>query len=136
MKLTTLIPAALLTVCAGTAIAQKASDYDDAHPDFAAADTDKDGLLSIAELQAALPDVKITDKNADGFVNQSEAEAAISGLAFESHGYTGGSSLVSEAEYDLLLGSLDDETSGDAAVDAVEVDDNTDGAAGAGDEIQ
>jgi hypothetical protein len=142
MKLTTLVPTALFAVVAGAAFAQDAaktdySSHEGAHPDFSAADADKDGLLSILELQAALPDVTIVDENADGFVNQSEAEAAISGLAFESNGYTGGSSLVSEPEYELLLGSLDDETSGDAAVDAdIEVDDNTDGAAGAGAEVR
>ena len=130
MKLTTLVPAALLGLCAGTAMAQDTgaaadvADYDAAaseagtHPDFATADTDKDGLLSIAELQAAMPDVQITDENADGFVNQSEAEAAISGLAFESNGYTGGSSLVSEPEYGLIVSQLGEGDSGDAAADA------------------
>lgn len=116
MKLVTLVPA-VLVVAAGAAYAQDAEQQtglDDAtaahatgaHPDFASADTDKDGLLSISELQAALPEVSITDSNADGFVNQSEAEEAISGLAFESSGYTGGSSLVSEPEYGLLVSTL------------------------------
>jgi hypothetical protein len=121
MKISTLAPV-LLTVLAGAVYAQDAT-----HPDFATADTDKDGLLSISEVQAALPDVTITDENADGFVNQSEAEAAISGLAFESNGYTGGSSLVSEPEYGLIVGSLD----GDAAADADDaglVDDTADDA--------
>jgi hypothetical protein len=130
MKISTLAPV-LLAVLAGSVYAQDAAVDAGAHPDFATADTDKDGLLSISELQAALPDVAITDENADGFVNQSEAEAAIAGLAFESNGYTGGSSLVSEPEYGLIVGSLDDETSGDAADDAGVVDDNTDGAEGA-----
>lgn len=125
MKLTTLVPAALFTVFAGTAIAQDtgaleadASASYGSHPDFATADTDKDGLLSISELQSALPDVTISDENGDGFVNQSEAETAISGLAFESSGYTGGSSLVSEPEYGLMVSTLGGDDSGDAAVDA------------------
>lgn len=125
MKISTLAPV-LLTVLAGSVYAQ-----DVAHPDFATADTDKDGLLSISEVQAALPDVTINDENADGFVNQSEAEAAISGLAFESNGYTGGSSLVSEPEYGLIVGSLDSDASGDAAADAEDaglVDDTADDA--------
>lgn len=135
MKLTTFVPA-VFTVVAVAAFAQQTRERDaraddsplsgeaaaeiasDAHPDFATADTDKDGLLSISELQAALPDVKITDTNADGFVNQSEAEAAISDLAFETAGFTGGSSLVSEPEYGLLVSTLDDEESGNAAADA------------------
>jgi hypothetical protein len=133
MKLTTLVPTALFAVVAGAAFAQDAAktDYSHAageHPDFSAADTDKDGLLSISELQAALPGVTIVDENADGFVNQSEAEAAISGLAFESNGYTGGSSLVSEPEYGLIVASLDDDAADDSAI----VDDNTDGREGAG----
>jgi hypothetical protein len=138
MKLTTLAPAALLLL-AGTAYAQDtgaggetAADYDAAaseagtHPDFATADTDKDGLLSIAELQAAMPDVTINDENADGFVNQSEAEASISGLAFESNGFTGGSSLVSEPEYGLIVSQLSEGDSGDAgAVDSGETADES-----------
>jgi hypothetical protein len=111
MKLTTLVPTALFAVFAGSAFAQ---DTAAAHPDFATADTDKDGLLSISELQAALPDVSVTDSNADGFVNQSEAEAAITGLAFESNGYTGGSSLVSEPEYGLIVSQLEGESADDA----------------------
>lgn len=130
MKLVTLIPA-VFAVFAGAALAQDTGAANgDSHPDFAAADTDKDGLLSISEMQAALPDVSITDENADGFVNQSEAESAVSGLAFESNGYTGGSSLVSESEYGLIVSSLDDDASGNAANDAGLVDDNTDGADG------
>lgn len=101
---------------------------DTALPTFALADTDKDGLLSIAELQAALPDVDIKDENSDGFVNQSEAESAVAGLAFETNGYTGGSSLVSEPEYGLIVSSLEDD---DAADGAGIVDDNTDGPEGA-----
>lgn len=130
MKLVTLVPA-VLVVAAGAAHAQDAvqdTGIDDAnaahatgaHPDFASADTDKDGLLSISELQAALPEVSITDSNADGFVNQSEAEAAISGLAFESSGYTGGSSLVSEPEYGLLVSTLNMSDGDAAAVDSGE----------------
>jgi hypothetical protein len=146
MKLVTLVPVvcktaacAVFAVCAGAALAQDvggaskaapARDYsaDATLPSFALADTDKDGLLSIAELQAALPDVKIMDENSDGFVNQSEAESAVAGLAFETNGYTGGSSLVSEPEYGLIVSSLDDD---DAADGAGIVDDNTDGHEGA-----
>lgn len=84
------------------------------HPDFATADTDKDGLLSIAEVQAALPDLKLTDENADGFVNQSEAESAVAGLAFESSGFTGGSTLVSEPEYGLMVSTLGEDAADDA----------------------
>ena len=125
MKLAILVPA-MFALTAGAAYGQQqATGVDDAtaahatgaHPDFATADTDKDGLLSISELQAALPEVSITDSNADGFVNQSEAEAAISGLAFESSGYTGGSSLVSEPEYGLLVSTLN-MGDGDAAAGA------------------
>jgi len=114
MKYLTLVPA-VLAFCSGAVCAQGATGAAkpdgevSSYPEFPAADTDKDGLLSIAELQAALPDVKIVDKNADGFVNQSEAEAAIEGLAFESEGYTGGSSLVSEGEYGLIVSSLEGE---------------------------
>jgi hypothetical protein len=133
MKLTTLVPTALFAVFAGAAIAQDAAEYDaGAHPDFATADANKDGQLSIAELQAALPDVTITDDNADGLVSQAEAEAAISGLAFTS---ADDAAVVSEQEYDLMVSTLDDDASGDAADDAGVVDDNTDGAEGAG-EIQ
>lgn len=88
-----------------------------AHPDFASADTDKDGLLSVEEAQAAMPDLAITDENGDGFVNQSEVETAVNGLAFESEGYTGGSSLVSEAEYDLIVSKLGDESELDSGAD-------------------
>ncbi|HEY0962114.1 MAG TPA: hypothetical protein VGE69_07130 [Pseudomonadales bacterium] len=120
MKLITLVPA-VFALSAGVLFAQdtapSAEHGSSEHPDFAAADTDKDGLLSISELQAALPDVQITDSNADGFVNQSEAEEAISGLAFETNGYTGGSSLVSEPEYGLLVSTLEDEA-GPGASDA------------------
>jgi len=153
MKLTTLVPAALLTL-SGAVFAQAANDDDakakagdtkaagyaaaateaGSQPDFATADTDKDGLLSIAELQAAMPDVKITDENADGFVNQSEAESAIAGLAFETNGYTGGSSLVSEPEYGLIVSQLTEEGSaapsrsgaaGDAVDSGETADDST-----------
>ena len=139
MKMTTIAPTALLALCASTAFAQDSGqDRDNAptaefnaaateagtHPDFASADTDKDGLLSIAELQAAMPDVTINDENADGFVNQSEAESAIAGLAFETNGFTGGSSLVSEPEYGLIVSQLGETGSRDAgargAVDAGE----------------
>jgi hypothetical protein len=95
-----------------------------AAPDFASADTDKDGLLSIEEAQAAMPDLAITDDNGDGFVNQSEVETALSGLAFESEGYTGGSSLVSESEYDLIVSKLDEEPGLDSDVN---VDADVDG---------
>ena len=140
MKLVTLVPA-VFAIVAGAASAQDAGgqaapgkDYsaDAAHPTFAIADTDRDGLLSIAELQAALPDVEINDENADGFVNQSEAESAVAGLAFESNGYTGGSSLVSEPEYGLIVASLEDEAADGASI----VDDNTDGREGAGAETR
>ena len=125
MKLKPLIPA-VFAVAAVAAYAQQGRDVDaererasDAHPDFAAADKDRDGLLSVSELQAALPDVRIKDANADGFVNQSEAEDAISDLAFQSNGFTGGSSLVSEPEYGLLVSTLDEEEGpGNAAADA------------------
>ena len=123
MKLITLVPA-VFALSAGVVFAQDTGDAASAeyasgsHPDFATADTDKDGLLSISELQAALPDVQITDSNADGFVNQSEAEEAISGLAFESNGYTGGSSLVSEPEYGLLVSTLDEDDAAAGASDA------------------
>jgi hypothetical protein len=138
MKLVTLVPA-LFAVVAGAALAQdvggasKAApsrdrNVDSTLPTFAIADADKDGLLSIAELQAALPDVEIKDENSDGFVNQSEAESAVAGLAFETNGYTGGSSLVSEPEYGLIVASLKDD---DAADGAGIVDDNTDGHEGA-----
>lgn len=123
MKLFTLVPA-VFALSAGVVFAQNAGDTASAeygsgeHPDFATADADKDGLLSISELQAALPDVQITDSNADGFVNQSEAEEAISGLAFETNGFTGGSSLVSEPEYGLLVSRLEDEAGSAGASDA------------------
>lgn len=126
MKMITLVPA-VFVVFTGAAFVQAAGD-DAVHPNFALADTDKDGLLSISEVQAALPDVEIKDENADGFVNQSEAESAVAGLAFESNGYTGGSSLVSEPEYGLIVSSLDED---DAADGAGIVDDNTDGPEGA-----
>jgi hypothetical protein len=143
MKLVTLVPvvckAAAFAVFAGAALAQDvggaskaapARDHgEDSLPSFALADTDKDGLLSIAELQAALPEVKIKDENSDGFVNQSEAESAVAGLAFETNGYTGGSSLVSEPEYGLIVSSLDDDAAASAGGG---VDDNTDGHEGAG----
>ncbi|MGV3591715.1 MAG: hypothetical protein ACO1PZ_08480 [Gammaproteobacteria bacterium] len=123
MKLISLVPA-VIALSSSVLFAQDTGDTASAeygsgeHPDFAAADTDKDGLLSISELQAALPDVQITDSNADGFVNQSEAEEAISGLAFETNGYTGGSSLVSEPEYGLLVSTLEDDDSSAGASDA------------------
>ena len=95
------------------------------HPDFATADTDKDGLLSIAEIEVAMPGITIVDENGDGFVNQAEVEVAINGLAFESEGYTGGSSLVSEPEYDLIVSKLDAEDDTDVEINVdgdVEVD--------------
>lgn len=116
MKLFTLVPA-VFALSAGVVFAQDIGGAGD-HPDFATADADKDGLLSISELQAALPDVQITDSNADGFVNQSEAEEAISGLTFETNGFTGGSSLVSEPEYGLLVSMLEDEAGSAGASDA------------------
>lgn len=114
MKLVALASTGIVLCAGGYALAQPDADANvttttDVHPDFVAADTNRDGLLSIEEMQMALPDVEITDKNADGFVNQSEAEAAIEGLAFETNGFTGGSSLVSEAEYGLIVSSLDDD---------------------------
>lgn len=151
MKLTILAPAALLLL-SGSVFAQdtaagdaaaggiadpaidspSTTDYEDSSdvtsaddgtpPDFATADADKDGLLSISEVQAAMPDLVIEDENGDGFVNQSEVEAAVTGLAFESEGYTGGSSLVSEAEYDLIVSHLDTD---DADVD-IQVDGDVD----------
>lgn len=134
MKLLTLVPM-VFALGATAAIAQDDAnaDYGPAHPDFATADTDKDGLLSISELQAALPDVQITDSNADGFVNQSEAEAAIAGLAFESNGYTGGSSLVSEPEYGLLVSTLEGEP--DAAAGASDAGDSGESRGPSGDSI-
>lgn len=113
---------------AGDATAAAEAEGDDSaasHPDFASADTDKDGLLSIEEVNVAMPDLNITDENGDGFVNQSEVEVAISGLAFESEGYTGGSSLVSESEYDLIVSKLDTDASIDVDVDDG-LDDDTD----------
>lgn len=92
-----------------SAVARAHEESKSSAPDFASADTDKDGLLSVEEAQAAMPDLAINDENGDGFVNQSEVESAISGLAFESEGYTGGSSLVSESEYDLIVSKLDEE---------------------------
>jgi len=122
MKALTLLSAACVVIASvvyaqdgrldGEAAAELGSE---AHPDFATADKDKDGLLSVSELQAAIPELRIRDANADGFVNQSEAEAAIEDLAFESSGFTGGSSLVSEPEYGLMVSTLGGTASGDAA---------------------
>jgi hypothetical protein len=79
-----------------------------AHADFATADSDADGKLSVAELQAVMPDVTITDSDADGYVSQSEAEASISGLAFDSGD---GSEAIDEADYDTILSALEDDAS-------------------------
>jgi hypothetical protein len=73
---------------------------------FTTADADKDGILSIAEAQKALPNLGLADKNADGFVNQSEVEEVLDGLKFSEKGYTGGSALVSEGEFELLVSTM------------------------------
>ena len=85
-----------------------------AHADFATADTDQDGRLSIAELQVVMPDVTINDEDGDGYVSQGEAEAGISGLAFSSGDATGD---IGEEEYDEIVAMMDDDSSLDSGAD-------------------
>lgn len=123
MKLKALAPAALVLL-AGTAFAQdgatprdqanpnaaqgaaqsEANAQGGAHASFSTADTDKDGRLSVAELQVVMPDVTISDTDADGYVSQAEAQASISGLAFEGDG-TGD---IGETEWDAIVALQDD----------------------------
>jgi hypothetical protein len=75
-------------------------------PDFSIADHNGDGVLSIKEVQVSLPTIEIADTNADGLLNQAEAEEAIKGLNFSANGFAGGTGLVSEFEYRLILKTL------------------------------
>lgn len=67
---------------------------------FASADSDKDGKLSVSELQRVMPSVTITDADGDGYVSQAEAEAGIAGLAFEGGS---GSDDIGEEEYGQIV---------------------------------
>lgn len=131
MKLTALAPAALLLI-AGTAMAQDTTAPTDqsqstfggastlggdspsygAHADFATADTDQDGRLSVAELQSVMPDVTIDDADGDGYVSQSEAEAGIQGLAFSSGDADGD---IGEEQYDEIVALMDSDDSGSSS---------------------
>jgi hypothetical protein len=75
-------------------------------PSFSVADKNGDGVLSIKEVKVSLPAFEVADTNADGLLNQSEAEAAIPGLNFSAKGLAGGTGLVSEFEYALILETL------------------------------
>lgn len=75
-------------------------------PDFSIADHNSDGVLTIKEVQVSLPHIEVADTNADGLLNQSEAEEAIFDLNFSAHGFAGGTGLVSELEYRLILKTL------------------------------
>ena len=75
-------------------------------PNFSVADSNSDGVLSIREVQVSLPQLEVADANADGLLNQAEAEETISGLRFTANGFAGGTGLVSESEYRLILKTL------------------------------
>ena len=75
-------------------------------PLFSVTDNNSDGVLSIREVQLSLPNIEIADTNTDGLQNQSEAEQAIQGLDFTAKGFAGGTGLVSELEYRLILKTL------------------------------
>jgi hypothetical protein len=132
MKLKALAPAALI-LFSGYALAQDASkekyDADKAaapaqtqqqssskaatpsvsattNVTFAAADSDKDGKLSIAEMKVVMPDVTIIDVDSDGYVNQKEAEASITGLTFTAGSDT---ALITEQTYSTIVAARDDD---------------------------
>ncbi len=87
--------AALWAFAAASAEAQEAMD-------FAEADLDGDGVLSIEEAQAALPDLEIRDMTGDGIFTVFEAEQAVPGLYID----TAPETPVGPAEYAALIQAL------------------------------
>src|SRR5690554_6937923 len=95
------LPALLALTLAPAAYAQEA-------PDFAAADMDGDGYLSVEEAQTAFPGLAITDIDGDGMLSQSEVEAVLPGLTFSPDGSPAQEgAMVGEAEYQLLVQAVE-----------------------------
>lgn len=89
---------ALLSVAATTVVAQTV--------DFAMVDTDKNGVVSVSEINAAIPTLTVVDANSDNILSEEEAVAAVKGLELAQETEGEDNATVSEADFALLVAAL------------------------------
>ena|SRR5690554_2323892 len=74
--------------------------------EFSDVDADGDGALSITEATDSLSDLAIIDTNGDGMVNPAEVEAVVPGLMLvTSEDKENG--VITEAEYQLIVAAVE-----------------------------